>query len=290
MKAALGRRFPFLRRVVRPGGDGGFTLVEMVVVILILGIVFAITSSLLISFNQQTTNIRYSLAGVTQANLAGQTFVQYLRGATEVLPAYNSVGAQVAPSATEFDAIVSEGFDATTSTSNCTNLDALWFLPPGARADAQFDVTFDVPAAGPANGKPTPPLPWSSISPGAAVPTAYTPASSCTPASSTSRTVATYYAYAAQSMATNPVFTYYAYDSTSKLYALPIEDPVPACAISEIVAVGVHVTFLAGPQLPTQGFAADQPTTLDTIVYLRGSSTTPAVATTTTSTTSACAE
>jgi hypothetical protein len=63
---------------------------------------------------------------------------------------------------------------------------------------------------------------------------------------------------------------------------------LPACAINEVAAVGVHITFLAGPQVPTEGYAADEPTTLDTIVYLRGSAMAAAAPTTTTSTLVAC--
>jgi len=49
------------------------------------------------------------------------------------------------------------------------------------------------------------------------------------------------------------------------LTPLSIQNPVPACALNEIAAIGIHVTFLAGPQIPTEGYAADEPTTLDTI-------------------------
>lgn len=98
------------------------------------------------------------------------------------------------------------------------------------------------------------------------------------------RLVATYDAYAAQP---GPVFTYYEYGAGGQLVALPIV-PVPACALSKIVAIGIHVTFLAGPQVPTPGFAADLPTTLQTTVYLHGLSGAPPPSTTTTST--SCAE
>lgn len=94
------------------------------------------------------------------------------------------------------------------------------------------------------------------------------------------RLVATYDAYAAQS---GPVFTYYEYGADGQLVALPIV-PVPACALSKVVAIGIHVTFLAGPQAPTPGFAADLPTTLQTTVYLHGLSGAPPPSTTTTST------
>jgi len=67
-------------------------------------------------------------------------------------------------------------------------------------------------------------------------------------------------------MTTSPVFTYY-YWVNSVLTPLPVQTPsVPACAINEIAAVGVHITFLAGPQVRRR-LRRDEPTTLDTIVY-----------------------
>jgi len=263
--------------------ERGFTALELITVLAILAVVFTIVTSLFISFNQQTTNTQDSVVGIQEETQAQQTLIQYLRGASQLLPAYNSYGTQVGPSSTELDAITSEGFNMSTYNSNCTNLDALWFKPAGAvHADAQFDITFDVPASGPPSG-----LPWSSLIP-VDVPAAFTPASSCIPASTSTkpRTVATYFALSSQ---TSPVFTYYFWNN-SVLTALPVQTPyVPACAINEIAAVGVHITFLAGPQVPTEGYAADEPTTLDTIVYLRGSAMAATAPTTTTSTLAACA-
>ena len=266
--------------------QAGFTALELITVLAILAVVFTIVTSLFISFNQQTTNTQDSVVGIQEETEAQQTLVQYLRGASQVLAVYNNAGTQVGPSATELDAITSEGFNTTTYNSNCTNLDALWFKPAGAlHADAQFDITFDVPPAGPANGQTVPPAPWLQITPAVDMPTAFTPASTCTPTSSTPRTVATYYALSSQ---TSPVFTYYFW-SNSELMPLPVQSPyVPACAVNNIAAVGVHITFLAGPQVPTEGYAADQPTTLDTIVYLRGSATATTAPTTTTTTTAPC--
>jgi hypothetical protein len=254
-----------------------------------LAVVFTIVTSLFISFNQQTTNTQDSVVGIQEETQAQQTLIQYLRGASQLLAVYNSSGTQVGPSPTELDAITSEGFNTSTYNSNCTNLDALWFKPSGAvHADAQFDITFDVPASGPAGGLGTPPSPWSSVTPAVNVPTAFTPASTCTPAAHSPRTVATYFALSSQNMSTNPVFTYYFWNN-AVLTALPDQTPyVPSCAINEIAAVGVHITFLAGPQVPTEGYAADEPTTLATIVYLRGSAMATTAPTTTTTTTAPC--
>jgi prepilin-type N-terminal cleavage/methylation domain-containing protein len=288
LQRALERRWRLAARRVPAASERGFTIIELVIVLVILSVVFAMVTSLLVSFNQQATNIQDSVAGVRQETSAGQTLIQYLRGASQLLPVYNKSGTQVGPSPTELDAVTSEGFSTSTYTSSCTNLDALWFIPSGgAHPDAQFDVTFDVSAAGPANGAPNPPAPWSLVTPASNVPTAFTPASTCTPVSLTPRMVAAYFALSSQ---TSRVFTYYSYVGTA-LTPLPIQTPVvPACAINEIAAVGIHVTFLAGPQVPTEGYAAIQPTTLDTIVYLRGSSTTATTTTTTTSTLVTCPE
>jgi len=280
VQRAAGRRWPSVTHRDPAASQAGFTALELITVLAILAVVFTIVTSLFISFNQQTTNTQDSVVGIQEETEAQQTLVQYLRGASQVLAVYNNSGTQVGPSATELDAITSEGFNTTTYYSNCTNLDALWFKPAGAvHADAQFDITFDVPASGPPSG-----LPWSSLIP-VDVPAAFTPASSCTPASPTPRTVATYFALSSQ---TSPVFTYYFWNN-SVLTALPVQSPyVPACAINEIAAVGVHITFLAGPQVPTEGYAADEPTTLDSIVYLRGSAMATAATTTTTTTTVSC--
>jgi prepilin-type N-terminal cleavage/methylation domain-containing protein len=284
LQRARERRWRLAERGAPTASERGFTALELITVLAILTVVFTIVTSLFISFNQQTTNTRDSVVGIQEETQAGQTLIQYLRGASQLLPVYASSGAQVGPSATELDAITSEGFNTSTYNSNCTNLDALWFVPSGvAHPDAQVDITFDVPASGPPSG-----LPWSSLTPAVDVPTAFTPASTCTPASPKTRTVATYFALSSQNMTTSPVFTYYFWVGTV-LTPLPVQAPVPACAINEIAAVGVHITFLAGPQVPTEGYAADEPTTLDTIVYLRGSAMATPATTTTTSTLVACA-
>jgi prepilin-type N-terminal cleavage/methylation domain-containing protein len=280
---ALERRWPSAARRAPAASEDGFTALELITVLAILAVVFTIVTSLFISFNQQTTNTQDSVVGIQEETQAQQTLIQYLRGASQLLAVYNSASTQVGPSATELDAVTSEGFNMSSYNSKCTNLDALWFKPAGAlHADAQFDITFDVPALGPPSG-----LPWSSVTPAVDVPAAFTPASPCALTSPPPpRTVATYYALSSQTI---PVFTYYWWVN-SVLTPLPVQTPyVPACALSEVAAVGVHVTFLAGPQVPTEGYAADEPTTLDSIVYLRGSAMASSATTSTTTTTTTTA-
>ena len=235
-----------------------------------------------------------------------------------MLGVYNGTGHQIGPSATELDMVVNDGFNTASAASNwggpakpydsnCTNIDALWAVPSSpANADAQFTVSTDLPSSGPPDISP-----WSGVSADGAGPYSFSPASPCSPMTGASatpiRTLSTYFALSAQ---VDPVFTYWAWSTTaasttSTTVALPNIPPglqqlplvsgvLPACAIPEVAAVGIHITFLAGPQTPKEGFAADEPTTLNTLVFLIGSSTSGATTTTaaasTTTTTVACPE
>ncbi|MGD0085171.1 MAG: prepilin-type N-terminal cleavage/methylation domain-containing protein [Acidimicrobiales bacterium] len=302
-------------RLSRQRNDGGLTLVELVVTLLVIAIVMTLTSMLIVSVNQQSSDMLDTLKGVESATGAEQSFIQYLQGSTELLALFNGAGTQIAPSDTEMDMVVNDGFSTTTPgsnnpnnwgnnepyTSNCTNLDAIWSVPSSpAGADAQFSVGSDVQATGLPNQAP-----WSTAGNGAG-PYTFNPTSPCSPPSTAAiRSVSNYYALSTQ---TDPVFTYWAWGTVSTsttttivakpnippgLVQLPVNAAgvIPLCALSEVAAVGIHVTFLAGPQTPKEGFAADQPTTLSTLVFLIGNATAGATtSTTTTSTTSACPE
>jgi len=87
---------------------------------------------------------------------------------------------------------------------------------------------------------------------------------------------------------TQPTFTYYKDNGAGGLTALT--SPVPACAYPEIYAVGIQVSFLAGPQRPTEGYAADQATTLLTTIYLRNPTNAASTTTSSTTTTAVCSE
>lgn len=299
--------------------DSGLTLIELVVVLAVVSIVMTLSLLLIVNVNQQTTDMLDTVQGVQSATGADLTFVQYLRGSTELLPVFNSGGTQIAPSATELDTVVNDGFcgssacsgnwgQTQTYQSNCTNFDALWTVPTSpANADAKFEVSSDIPATGLPNLAP-----WNTVALNGTGPYKFAPNSPCAPASGTSiRQVSSYYALATQSLTTSPIFTYYGWSTTnptttSTTVATPNVPPglvqlalqpsggggpavIPVCALTKVAAVEIHVTFLAGPQTPKEGFAADQPTTLNTIVYLIGNSTSGATtSTTTTSTTAVC--
>jgi prepilin-type N-terminal cleavage/methylation domain-containing protein len=290
--------------------DRGFTLVELLVTMLILSIVMSISTTLIIAVGQQTTNITDTVQGIQQEGSASAGLIQYLRGASQVLPVYNSAGTQIGPSATQLDVVAAEGFNINSSTnnygatfpdqSNCTNIDAVWYAS-STKVAAQFDISFDVPSSGPPQQ-----LPWSALTAtDGAAPYTYSPASPCAPPTSGTpdadvRTLADYQALSTQ---VDPVFTYWTFQpgstTTSTTLATPNIPPglvqlptagspgvIPVCALDRVAAIGIHVTFLAGPQKATGGYSTDEPTTLNALVYLRGSSTSGATTTSSSTTTS----
>jgi prepilin-type N-terminal cleavage/methylation domain-containing protein len=97
-----------------------------------------------------------------------------------------------------------------------------------------------------------------------------------------------YSEYYALSSQTTPIFTFYKQDGAGGLTALDssASPTVPSCALGEVYAVAIDVEFLAGPQHPTEGFAADQPSTLITTVFLRN----PQNPSSTTTSTTTCPE
>jgi prepilin-type N-terminal cleavage/methylation domain-containing protein len=297
--------------------DSGFTLVELLVTLLILSIVMSITTALVIAVGQQTTNITDTVQGIQQEGSASAGLIQYLRGAVQILPVYNSAGAQIGPSATQLDVVANDGFNVNSYTnnygvtaanqSNCTNIDALWYKTSTSTA-AAFDISFDVPSSGLPQQ-----LPWSALtSTDGTAPYTYSPSSPCSPPTTGTpdtevRTLADYQALSTQ---VDPVFTYWTFQpgatTTSTTLATPNIPPglvqlptagtaavLPLCALNRVAAIGVHVTFLAGAQKATNGASTDEPTTLNTLVYLRGSSTSNAPTTsssTTTTTSTTCPE
>ncbi len=99
---------------------------------------------------------------------------------------------------------------------------------------------------------------------------------SLTPNGGTTRTLNDY-----DAVSSPTAFTYY-YNNYSVTPVVLASTTTPTNAqLSEIVAVGVDVTFLAGPQVPTAGFQAVHPTTFQTTVYLQNAAGAPAPTTST---------
>ncbi len=306
------RKWDHFWRLRRHRADSGVTLVELLVVLLVTAIVMSLAGEFIVNVSTQSSAMLNTVKGINSQTGADLSLIQYLRASTELLGVYNSAGSQIGPSSTQLDMVINDGFNTTNAQpsnwgqtqpyqSNCTNIDVLWWVPTSpAHADAQLVVTSDIPSA----GLPSTP-PWSSVAANGAAPYNFSPTSPCAPTTGI-RALTSYYALSSQ---TDPVFTYWAWSTTSTsttsttvaapnippgLVQLPVTagGVLPACAIPEVAAVGVHITFLAGPQIPTAGYATDQPTTLNTLVFLIGSSTSGATTTSssTTSTTSACPE
>ncbi len=87
---------------------------------------------------------------------------------------------------------------------------------------------------------------------------------------------------------TQPTFTYYKDNGAGGLTKLAT--PVPACAYPEIYAVGIDLSFLAGPQRPTEGYAADLASNLVSTIYLRNPTNSTSTSTSSTTSTTACPE
>jgi hypothetical protein len=289
------------------------TLVELLVVLVISAIVMTLTGTLLWSVNKDSAVELNVLKGVQEQTDADESFVQYLQGSTALLPLYVN-GAQVAPSPTEMDMVVNDGFNAAnaksnwgltqTYQSNCTNMDALVWAPASpANADAQFTVTSDVPSAGPTDTGV-----WKSVY-GASATLAFNPASLCSPPNgAVEHQVSSLFALSTQASSplSDPAFTYYTFTTGSVVTTttnaaspttLPQDIPsdlvpvltnangvVPVACVGSISAVLVHLTFMAGPQNPGK-IGSNEPTTLNTLIYLQGNSTSGDTTTTSTSTT-----
>lgn len=219
--------------------DNGFSLVELLVTLLVVAIVIPLAFGLVTNLLQQSQNVHDTIVGVQQDQTAGEALIQYLHGTTLILPG---------SSATTLDASILAGVNST-STPQSATLQAVLTNSTAPGLDAVFTTSL-TPSGGPTSS------------------------------------IGTYDAL--DSTASTPVFTYYynASSTTSTTTASTTTSSTPAGLASTntptnaelplIVAVGVDVTFLAGPHVPTEGFQATHPTSFQTTVYLQNSSGVPA--------------
>lgn len=221
----------------RADRDGGFTFVEMVVTLLVVAIVVPLAYGLVGNISQQSVDLHDTILGLQQDQTAGDALLQYLHGAVTVLPGSD---------ATTLDATIEAGYNTATATQDIATLQAQLVPPAGPGLDASFVVTL-------------------------------------TPQGGSAASVGTYYA-----VDSADPFTYYYYASAGttspscdSVTPTTTTDPPdatgqelvgthdPCAVLGQVVAVGVDVTFLAGPQQSRQGFQAVQPTTFQTTVYLQ---------------------
>jgi len=260
-----------LARSPRPDGasDGGFTLVEMVIGLVIFSIISSIAFMVITQMMTEGQAIVDTGIGIQQADQANESLLQWLRGTTSFLPQGTSgcIAGTQPQTANYFCAASNVGVLYHTVSSNGTTttipfgvtsdvLTALWCAGPivsGACTAAQphVDATFTVSVNG--------------------------------------RVISEYYARPlVVGGVTQPTFTYYKDNGAGGLAALAA--PVPACAYPEIYALGINVSFLAGPQRPAEGYAADLPSTLRTTIYLRNPTSTSSTTTSSTTSTTTCSE
>jgi prepilin-type N-terminal cleavage/methylation domain-containing protein len=233
----------------RRAGDAGFTLVELVVTLLLVAIITPLAFGLIRNLLQQSTDVHDTMVGVQQDQVAGEALLQYLHGATVILAGSD---------ATTLDASIDAGINASTQAPDTATLTAVLAEPTSPSLDATFTTSITPNGGAPSN-------------------------------------VGTYDAVASTS-----VFSYFYNDTTlgattSAPCSASASADLPtglACTsaptdpqLPAIVAVGIDVTFLAGPHVPIEGFAAVRPSNFETTVYLQNSAGVAAVASGTPTTT-----
>jgi type II secretory pathway pseudopilin PulG len=250
----------------RRRGEAGFTVTEMAVTLVVMGIVFGLVMGLIVGLQQQQVNVRATTAGIEQSQLASSELIQYLRAASALV--VNSSTASVRPNdGPDLDDLTVTALIGTSSSGAVQPVTiSVNYSASGSqlKGTGVLTVTFTGTAA--------------------------------------SRTIATYYVLAPCTAtpcpaSEAPLFTYYEYSTTGSpgsVVAIPATSiPEPQglkeqCALQKIVAIGINISFFAGPSdTPTRGYAADVATTIQTMVFLRNvsvvyGSTTTIPATTTT--------
>lgn len=227
-------------RLQRSHDDGGFTIVESVVTLLIVTVVIGLVLGYVTNLFQQSTNVGDTMAGVQQDQTAGEGLLQYLHAAIVILPGSN---------ATTLDASILDG--ESSGTPQTATFQAVQINSTNPSLDATFQTSIS-----PNGGYcPVPPA---------------APNASC-------RSINDY-----DVVNSSTVFTYY-YNSNSTTTTTGSCPANFACTstptnaeLSEIVAVGIDVTFLAGPHTPKAGFQAVRRSSFQTTVYLQNASGAPA--------------
>jgi len=287
----------FHRARARRAEEGGFTLIETVVTLAIVTTILGIALGVVTNLFQQSQDVHDTITGVQQDQTAGQALTQYLHSAIVILPGSN---------ATTLNASILAGINASDNPGTAT-LSAVLTNSANPKLDATFRTTL-TPDGGQA----------SSVSTYDAV-NSQTVQSVSTVTNSRTVTVAsggftgvlngmavygtgippstTVAGFSGNSLtlsnnatASGTVsltfgsggFTYY-YDNYSTTPVSLSSTTTPGSGgveYSQVVAVGIDMTFLAGPHVPSEGFLADRPSNFQTTVYLQNASGAPAPTTT----------
>lgn len=226
-----------------PRRDDGFSLVELLVTLLIIAVVIPLAFGLIKNLVQQSQNVHDTVTGIQQDQTAGEALLQYLHGASVILPGSGP---------TTLNANILAGVNSS-ATPYTSTLQATLTNSASPNDDATFTTTL-TPSGGTATNVGT----YDAVN-SSAVFTYYYNTSTSTSTSTTTSSTST----------------------TTSVSGLSSTSTPTTAELSEIVAVGVSVTFLAGPHVPTEGFQAVHPTTFQTTVYLQNAAGAPAPASST---------
>jgi prepilin-type N-terminal cleavage/methylation domain-containing protein len=227
----------------RGSSEAGFTLIEIIVVLLVVGLIMTPILSLIRTLVQQSVNVNDTMLGVEQDQTAGEGLAQFLHATVAILPGSNAttlnanILAGVCPSGSSY---------CTSGTPESSTLRAVLKNPTNCQTDASFATSL-TPNEGPNNGDTS--------------------------------TIFNYYAIpygdGCASTTSNAPFTYYYYNNTTTPVTISSTTTPTTTEMEDAVAVAVDVTFLAGPQTPTGGFQSVRPTNLATTIYLQNTPNAP---------------
>ncbi len=234
---------------------------EMVVTLLIVAVVLPLTLGLVRNLMQQSQNVHDTIVGVQQSQTAGEALLKYLHGTEVILPGSN---------ATTLNASILAGADST-STPYTATLTATLTNSTGPNLDATFTTsltpnggtTLSVGTYDAVNSSQV--FTYYYVNPTTGSSTTTTSASTTTTTVATSTACGSSSTTTSTTSTTSPVST----TTTTLPNGLSSTSAPTNVQLSEIVAVGINVTFLAGPHVPTEGFQAVHPTTFATTIYLQ---------------------
>jgi hypothetical protein len=289
--ASLSGRFHAAR--ARREDEGGFTIVETVVTMAIVTAILGIVLGVVTNLFQQSQNVRDTVTGVQQDQTAGQALTQYLHSTIVVLPGSDAttLNASILAGINSSDVPGTATLSAVLTNSSSSKLDATFqttLTPDGGNSstvntyDAVNSVTVgSVSTAVNSTSVSVPSGGFPGVGSGMVVSgTGIAPQTTVAGISGSTLTLST----AATATGTVTLtfgsagFTYYYNNYTTTPVSLSSTTTPGSGGVeySEIVAIGIDITFLAGPHTPTEGFQADRPSNFQTTVYLQNSSGAPA--------------
>lgn len=286
-KATRRRTDHRLRRGRPRRGDAGFTFIELVVAMAIAGIVLPAFFMLARNLNQQSVAIGDTVTAVQQGQTAAEALYPILHSATTVLAGSN---------ATTLCARAFNGYDQGNEIPNVALIESQLIPPAAPGDDAELATTLVYESQNPQgqttystkeigtyyavpsttvfmygfNGGATS-APTTSDATGPTGPTGptggdglqwtYDPASLVNQVGSTTST-------------STPPSTTTSTPAAGFVPGTPCQQAAQATngyEYTDVVAVHVDVSFVAGPRQPTQGFAAAHPTSFETTIALQNS-------------------